>query len=80
MIFLIKDLHLIIYNYLSSSHKHILKIKNNKFRGKNLIKYDSDLLCYIFKNNIKFNRFKIAISCAKFGKLKISSGYLKITI
>jgi len=64
-----KDLYLLIYNYLSTPQKYILKI-NSKYCEKNLIKYDSKLMCYYIKKNIISNPYELIIQCAKFGKLK----------
>jgi len=51
-----KDLYLTIYNYLSCSHKYILKINdNNELFGFILIKYDRNLFHYCIKIISDFN-------------------------
>jgi len=67
---IIKDLHHIIYTFLSSSHKYILNIKNNEFNNDILGKYDSNLMCYCIKKNIIFDFFELIKKYARFGKLK----------
>jgi hypothetical protein len=54
----IRDLYLIIYSYLSSSHKYVLNIKNNKFCENILVKYDPNLICCCIKKNMVINQMK----------------------
>jgi len=64
-----KGLHLAIYNYLSPTHKYILRVENSAYYRNILIKYDADLMCCYIKNFISRSN-DIIIGFSKYVNLK----------